>query len=133
VRARNACGTTEPDQLWWPFTTEFPPAPGSFSKTSPTDGAEDLPIDSTTLAWASSSDTDSYEYCIDTSNDNNCSDWISTGLDTQVTLNRLLYGTTYYWQVRATNVTDTIEANEGHNWRFTTISSDVYLPLFIKE
>lgn len=132
VRAVNPSGTTYGnDGAWWSFTT-VPDPPATFSKSTPTDEETEVALPPT-LKWGASSGAASYEYCIDTSNDNNCSDWISTGLDTQVTLNRLLYGTTYYWQVRATNVTDTIEANEGHNWRFTTISSDVYLPLFIKE
>jgi hypothetical protein len=133
VRARNACGTTEPEEGYWDFTTMFSLAPGSLSKTSPSDGATNLY--NPTLAWESSSDADSYEYCIDTTDDNTCSDdnWISTGTATEVALSGLSAGTTYYWQVSARNTGGTTQADGGSWWHFTTEYYKYYLPLMVNE
>ncbi len=103
VRAVNAYGATYANGSsadFWSLTTYH--LPGAFNKTSPADGSDQ--VNSVTLAWNASSDADSYEYCYDTSNDNACSTWLSSGTNTSVTLNDLDPNATYYWQVRARNV-----------------------------
>lgn len=96
-----------------------PPAPGAFNKSSPANTATRVrrPV---TLQWGASSNTASYEYCIDTSNNSTCNaTWVNVGLATSAnpTLNA---GITYYWQVRAINAVGTTNANGGTWWRFST-------------
>jgi hypothetical protein len=88
-------------------------------------------IGDVTLEWSLSQNALSYEYCIDTTPDNTCTDndWISTGTALEVEL-RLIPGTTYYWQVRARNYGGTTEADEGSWWYFTT-TRYYYLPLLL--
>jgi hypothetical protein len=95
--------------------------PGDFSKQTPTDGATDQPI-SLTLEWGNSSGAADYEYCYDTTNDNACSNWISSGATSQASITGLSLNTTYYWQVRATNAAGTTYANGSPTayWSFTT-------------
>ncbi len=93
-------------------------APGAFAKTSPANGATRLrtPV---TLAWNASSGATSYEYCIDTSVNNNCdSTWVRVSTTSaSVSVNAR---TTYSWQVRAVNTVGTTVA-DGGSWRsFTT-------------
>jgi hypothetical protein len=53
--------------------------PGAFSKSSPKNNARNQST-SLTLSWASSTGATSYEYCVDTTNDNACAGtWISAG------------------------------------------------------
>lgn len=97
-----------------------PPAPGAFNKSSPSNAATRVrrPV---TLTWGASSNAASYEYCIDTSNNSTCNaTWVNVGAATSVSLTTLNATTTYYWQVRAVNVTGTTNANGGTWWRFTT-------------
>ncbi len=78
------------------------PLPGTFNKISPANGmtgASRYPV----LWWAASSDAAGYSYCYDTTNDNACSKWTSAGLQTSAVLSALAAGTTYYWQVAASN------------------------------
>ena len=56
-----------------------------------------------TLSWTASAGASSYAYCIDTTNDGACSNWISAGANTSVVLSGLAIGTTYLWHVRAMN------------------------------
>jgi hypothetical protein len=95
--------------------------PGAFDKLSPVDGAADQPLD-LTLTWKSSALATSYEYCYDTSDDDACSNWISTGTATLADLSDLSEGTDYYWQVRALNGEGTTYANGSETafWSFTT-------------
>jgi hypothetical protein len=120
VQARNAAGTTEANSgTWWSFTTQVG-LPGTFSKSSPTDGAPGQPTNPT-LSWGSSSGAESYEYCIDTTNDSICDgSWTDVGSNTSVGLSGLSSGITYYWQVQARNAAGTTEANSGTWWSFTT-------------
>jgi hypothetical protein len=86
--------------------------PGSFNKTSPANGATNQPTNPS-LTWGASLTTASYDYCIDTVNDNACTApavWTTNGVNTSVTLSGLIPGT-YYWQVRANNATGTAYAN----------------------
>lgn len=93
--------------------------PGSFAKSAPANGTT-LTGTSTTVSWGSSSGADSYEYCVDTSNNNSCdTGWVSVGSATSAALSSLADDTTYYWQVQASNTTGTIAASGGW-WSFST-------------
>lgn len=121
VRARNDGGFTYADGSgtnFWSFTTSLPP--GAFNKISPTNGSNQS--NRVTLSWNASSDAAAYEYCYDTTNDNDCSTWLSAGDDISVTIFDLTPNTTYYWQVRAVNIFDTVYADGGSTdfWSFTT-------------
>jgi hypothetical protein len=117
VRSINITGTTYADassNAWLSFTVT--PKPGDFNKSSPTDGVTSSWVDQT-VRWGTSSDSTSYQYCIDTTNDNACSSsWISTGTSTRKSLSGLSAGT-HYWQVRAKNVSGVTYANgSGSDW-----------------
>jgi hypothetical protein len=105
----------------------FDTAPKDFSKTSPTDTAPGQAT-SLTLEWAASKFANFYEYCIDSDltagNVGVCNGtWTSTGTNRYVDLTSLTNGTTYEWQVRATNTIPpyTTYANSGTWWTFTTV------------
>jgi len=92
----------------------------SFFKRSPVNAASDLSR-SATLNWAASNGATSYEYCVDTTNNNSCdTGWTSTA-GTSVGIGGLNSSTTYYWQVRARNAAGAIEADNGKWWNFTTL------------
>ncbi|GEM_PF-6137477 len=93
--------------------------PTAFTKNSPPNGALNRPIN-LTLSWSASSPEATYEYCYDTTNDNNCAAWIDNGPATSVAVTGLSHNTTYYWQVRANNPAGTTEANGGTWWSFRT-------------
>lgn len=122
VRATKDSSTIYADgssTAFWSFTVGYIP-PGAFNKFSPANGSTVLST-YTNIYWESSNNANSYEYCYDTTNDNSCSDWISNGTNTSKTLVGLSRGTTYYWQVRATNELDTVYANGSPTafWSFT--------------
>jgi formylglycine-generating enzyme required for sulfatase activity len=98
--------------------------PGAFDKVSPSNAATNQPT-SLTLDWDDSSGATGYEYCFDTSNDNACANWVSTGATSQATISGLNSATTYYWQVRATNSNGTTYADGSDTvyWSFTTSGS----------
>jgi formylglycine-generating enzyme required for sulfatase activity len=85
-------------------------APGGFAKLYPEDGAEDV-LENLTLDWSDSIGADSYAYCIDSTDDDACADWINVGATSQVTLTGLISDTTYFWQVSATNSLGTVYAD----------------------
>ncbi|NLE44706.1 MAG: hypothetical protein GX620_08285 [Chloroflexi bacterium] len=119
VRAVSSFGTIYADGgsgAYWSFTTGS--APGAFAKISPADGADDLGL-SVTLEWGDSLGATSYEYCYAVTAD--CTDWVSTGLMTQVTVSGLISGTTYHWQARAVNQMGTAYADDdsASRWAFT--------------
>lgn len=138
VHAINPSGTTEANNgTWWSFTVSptyrvyIPLAvkessslpPGDFSKTLPANGAADQPLNPT-MNWATSSDAASYDFCIDTVNNNVCDTaWYSTASFTSIGLIGLAPTTDYYWQVRAINPSGTTYANSGNWWSFTTGTS----------
>ncbi len=101
-------------------------APGDFNKSGPNDGAIELPTD-WGLSWSASSDATDYEYCYDTTDDDACSAWTSSGGATSTVLTGLAPNTTYYWQVRAVNTSGTTYADGSSTdyWSFTTSSSCV--------
>ena len=97
-------------------------SPGFFNKSSPENGATDMPA-GILLNWGTSLGASSYEYCIYTINLTDCdtnknpSPWISTGTSTNATLSNLLPSVTYHWQVRARNIVDSTDAAGGW-WSF---------------
>jgi len=104
----------------------IPHPPAEFSKLTPADGAEDL-LFSVLLDWEDSLDefnfsSGYYEYCIDTSDDDSCSGWLSTETSSQVQVSELSPFTSYYWQVRAVNNLGTEYANGSGSafWSFTS-------------
>ena len=94
--------------------------PGAFNKSSPKNNAKNQ-LTSLTLSWAASSGSTSYEYCVDTTNDNACAGtWISTGSTRSAAISGLATKKAHYWQVRARNASGTTLANGGTWWKFTT-------------
>lgn len=94
--------------------------PGTFSKSSPLNGSAKLPAN-LTLAWGASAGAQSYEYCYDAINNNQCDTaWLPT-TSTSAPISGLAHNTAYYWQVRAVNAGGITFANNGAWWRFTTI------------
>ncbi len=75
-----------------------------------------------TLTWTTSNTAIDYDYCIDTTNDNSCDQWISSGSSTSVIVDNLLPNTTYYWQVKSENTGGITYANNDSTnyWSFTT-------------
>ncbi len=120
VRAVNGGGNTLADTgTYWSFTT-VPPAPGTFNKISPANGATNVATNPT-LSWGTSTGATSYEYCYATTN--GCTSWTSVGTATSVGLSGLSISTTYYWQVRAVNGGGTTLADSGTYWSFTTTAT----------
>ena len=113
---------------YWSFTTMVM-SPGAFNKHAPANGTAGTTL-SPVLSWNVSSNATKYEYCFDTTNDGNCSSWISTGTNKYVGLWGLQPATTYYWQVRSWNGTyGPTYANGSVNayWSFATLASDVWI------
>ena len=101
-------------------------APGGFNKSAPANGATGQVIDNLVFSWQSSSTAVSYEYCVDTINNNACDDtWINVGTSTSVNKYGLNASTTYYWQVRAVNAYGRTYANTATWWSFATSRSNV--------
>lgn len=107
-------------------------APGDFTKTTPVDSTNNLSA-SPTLGWQASSGATSYEYCLDTSDNDTCEDtWENNGTATSASLSGLMDSTTYYWQVRALNNEGSTEANSDTWWEFTTISAPTCYALVLE-
>lgn len=72
------------------------------------------------LTWTASQYAAEQAYCYDTSDNDVCdTSWKAGG--TRADLSGLSKGTTYYWQVRAANSADTVYADSGAWWSFTTV------------
>jgi uncharacterized protein YcfL len=113
------------DWGWWVDNVRLYtciPAPSAFSKTAPANGVTNQPS-SLTLSWGASAGATSYQVCYDTTNDNACASWTSTGIATSKILNGLSLQTTYYWHVRAANSGGTTYANGSPTafWSFRTL------------
>ena len=121
VRARNSIGVvTANANVAWTFTTLAPPLPGAFAKTSPSRNQTGRPL-ALTLSWGASTSTTSYQYCVDTVNNNLCdTTWVSTGTTRTAPITGLSASTRHYWQVRAIGAGGTTLANGGTWWLFTT-------------
>ncbi len=107
---------------YWGFTTVIM-NPGAFNKAAPSNGSTGISL-TPVLSWNASSNATKYEFCYDTSNDNACSNWVSTGTNTYVGLSGLQQGTTYYWQIRSWNGTygpTYANGSASAYWSFTTI------------
>lgn len=95
------------------------PVPGAFSKTAPVNGS--ALVAPLILQWTASAGAASYEYCIDSSNNNFCNGgWIPVGNNTSV-LVLFIAGDNRYWQVRARNGNNVTEASEGW-WTLRNVS-----------
>lgn len=93
--------------------------PGSLAKSSPANAAISQPVNPT-LSWGTSSGATSYEYCVDTTNNNSCDGNWATTSGTSTVPGGLNSGTTYFWQVRARSSAGTTDADVGAWWSFTT-------------
>jgi len=142
VKAVNNYGETYSDGsplALWSFTTASSgSSPGGFNKSGPANGATGV-FTSPTLSWTTSSGVNSYEYCYDTSNNNDCAAWFNNGTTTSVGLSGLSANTTYYWHVRAVNGGGATYSNgaESAFWSFTTAApgelKQVYLPVIQRK
>lgn len=95
--------------------------PAAFNKTAPKNGAVNVAL-RPTLKWQAAARTVSFEYCIDTTNNDTCNtSWVNVGTakSKQLPAN-LAPNTTYFWQVRAINVQGTMPANNGVWFSFRT-------------
>ncbi|MBN1305662.1 MAG: pre-peptidase C-terminal domain-containing protein [Anaerolineales bacterium] len=112
--------------LWW---DDLESPPGAFSKTSPSNGAVNQPTNPT-LSWGTSSLATRYFYCIDDSDDDACSTWITLSGETSVDLSGLEPNTTYYWHVRSLNASGDTYSNGSTTayWSFTTSGPDGLKP-----
>jgi hypothetical protein len=133
VRATNRFGSTYAGgnkSNYWSFTTGS--APTAFGKSSPASGATNQPL-SLTLSWVASSGATTYAYCIGEGIADLCKTspipWVNAGTATSANINVAKQGTTYSWQVRATNNIDTTYADGSSTayWTFTTIPAQTTL------
>ena len=104
---------------WHSLALERPEPPGEFAKQAPADGAVGQ-SGQVGLEWGSALGADSYQYCVDTSDDDACASWVDRGAVTTAQLSGLTDATTYYWQVRADNPYGITESDGGDWWSFTT-------------
>lgn len=94
--------------------------PSAFGKSTPANNATNQPS-LPMLRWGASDYASEYAFCRDTSDNDICDTaWIST-TGTSTALDGLSLDTTYYWQVRAANSAEFIEADSGAWWSFTTV------------
>ena len=114
ARVQTPNGTFDADAgTWWSFTVGG--AGGGFTKLSPAPGISGLASD-VTVQW-SEVPNEGYSVCRDTSDNGVCdTTWWPNGGATSKLLQNLTPGTTYYWQVKATNG---VEANSGVWWSFS--------------
>ena len=100
-------------------TVSLTDPPDQFNKIAPPNGAINQPL-TLNLSWQASTGAVSYSYCIDETDDDACSVWVSTGTSTSATVTNLKSNTIYYWQVSASNANGTTYALGGY-WHFTTV------------
>jgi serine protease len=95
---------------------------GAFSKTSPAPGAI-AQTRSGTLQWSASTGATSYSVCLVAGLTAPCTSWTSVGNVTSMAYSGLSANSLYAWQVRATNGTNTAEANVSLRSTFTTAAT----------
>ena len=107
-------------------------APQVFGKSTPLEGSLDISTNPT-LEWETSTNTESYQYCYDTTNNALCDgdSWQDNGTSTSVLLSGMDSETTYYWQVQAVNGTGTTSADSGNWWSFTTGASSTCITVSV--
>ena len=120
-------GTTNPISLTMSAArsvtaTFVVPPPAAFAKLAPATGTF-VNSQTPTLSWQASAGAASYAYCIDTVNNAACdTTWINVGTSTSAVTSLLNGSSTYYWEVRATNLGGTTLANAGTWWSLLTHS-----------
>jgi len=110
-------------KVYMPIIWRTSYSPLNFNKYGPASGSTGISLNPI-LSWNPTTPVTRYEYCYDTTNDSTCSNWISTGTNTSVSLSGLQEGTTYFWQVRAWNgAYGPTYANSSATayWSFTTV------------
>ena len=125
VHAVNLYGTTDANTATvWSFSTGA--APAAFGKNNPASNALNQSINPV-LSWAPSSNFTRYEYCYDTTANNQCDSgiWQNAGSLTSVSIGPLLEATQYSWHVRAVNdygitYSGPLGATEANFRQFTT-------------
>ena len=96
-----------------------PIPPLDFVKTSPANNSVNQLV-SPMLSWENSINAVSYQYCIDTIDDNSCNtSWVPTS-SLSVSSAQLMANTIYYWQVKALNAYGETNADAGIWWNFKT-------------
>ena len=118
VKASNTGGAQSSTAVSGIFTIATPPAPGSFTLTSPANGASGVAT-SGTLNWTSSTAADSYIVYMDLNNPPTTVVSRQAYTSTSFSYGPLPNLTTYYWNVVAKNLSDTTEPGV-HPFSFTT-------------
>lgn len=111
------------NKVYLPIIWRTSYSPSNFNKYGPTNGSTGISLNPI-LSWNQTTPLTSYEYCYDTTNNGTCTNWISAGTNTYVSLSGLQEGTTYYWQVRAWNGTygpTYANGSASAHWSFTTV------------
>ncbi|AXI99957.1 Por secretion system C-terminal sorting domain-containing protein [Cyclonatronum proteinivorum] len=128
-RGWDCCGNSA--EPWLRITYTLPnPTPPPPTLVSPTNGASNVPVN-TTLSWNSSSGATSYQLQVATSSSFTSSSLVVnqsniTSTSRNVNLNQ---GTTYYWRVRATNNSGSSDWSATRT--FTTICNTPSLPVLV--
>jgi hypothetical protein len=99
--------------------------PGAFEKIAPPSAATGQGA-AARLSWVRAPGAVLYEYCIDTTGDDACGNWVYLGTAAAVEVGGLADRTTYFWQVRAHNPVGATDADEGAWWSFTTGPPEVF-------
>jgi hypothetical protein len=111
--------------LWDGFMNRYDYA----SVIYPTNGQEDVPRDSVQLSWTSGKSAQTHDVYVgavfndvnEASTTHPLSVSVTEGLDVNsLSLDRLDFGTTYYWRVDEVNDTDSDSPWKGDIWQFTT-------------
>jgi hypothetical protein len=107
--------------VMWSFRTSVNNTlPGAFNKLTPIDAATNQSINNLVLTWSASSLATSYQYCVDTVNNNTCDTSWTSVTQLTATVSGLSNATTYYWQVRAVNTSGNTQADGGTWFYFHT-------------
>jgi hypothetical protein len=122
VRARHGADTTQWSAVWNFSTIAFP------NQLSPINGSINLSLNPS-IDWASLIGISGYQYRYSPNNNFVNANPIPTGTTSQANLVNLLYGTSYFWQVRALHGADTSDWSSA--WSFTTLYQISSSPLLL--